>query len=78
MLSCNNLVAQSVMAVAGNVVLSVITDFTNEFRTVIDGNTNDHNLNELSGGVRISVVYHELGSQRTKGSAAPDTTNRMQ
>src|ERR1700749_1218620 len=44
----------------GNVVLSVITEFTNEFRTIIDGNTNDLSLNELSGGARISFVYHEL------------------
>ncbi|KAI6094524.1 P-loop containing nucleoside triphosphate hydrolase protein, partial [Pisolithus croceorrhizus] len=39
---------------SGNIVLSVITEFTNEFRTVIDGNTNDLSLNELSGGARIS------------------------
>ncbi|KAG8993744.1 vacuolar protein sorting-associated protein 1 [Tulasnella sp. JGI-2019a] len=45
---------------AGNVVLSVITEFTSEFRTVIDGNTNDLSLNELSGGARISYVFHEL------------------
>ena len=43
-----------------SVVLNVITEFTNEFRTVIDGNTNDLSLNELSGGARISFVYHEL------------------
>ena len=45
---------------SGNVVLSVITEFTSEFRTVIDGNTNELALNELSGGARISFVYHEL------------------
>jgi len=45
---------------AGNVVLSVITEFTSEFRTTIDGNTNDLSLNELSGGARISFVFHEL------------------
>ncbi|KAL1744179.1 Dynamin central region-domain-containing protein [Schizophyllum fasciatum] len=45
---------------SGNVVLNVITEFTNEFRTVIDGNTNDLSLNELSGGARISFVFHEL------------------
>lgn len=45
---------------SGNVVLSVITEFTSEFRTVIDGNTNDLSLNELSGGARISFVFHEL------------------
>ncbi|KAF9533510.1 Dynamin central region-domain-containing protein [Crepidotus variabilis] len=44
----------------GNVVLSVITEFTAEFRTTIDGNTNDLSLNELSGGARISFVFHEL------------------
>lgn len=43
-----------------NVVLGVITEFTSEFRTLIDGNTNDLSLNELSGGARISFVYHEL------------------
>ncbi|KAI0263720.1 VpsA protein [Gloeopeniophorella convolvens] len=43
-----------------SIVLNVITEFTNEFRTVIDGNTNDLSLNELSGGARISFVFHEL------------------
>lgn len=45
---------------SGNVILSVITEFTSEFRTTIDGNTNDLSLNELSGGARISFVFHEL------------------
>ena len=44
----------------GSVVLSTITDFTSEFRSAIDGNTNDLSLNELSGGARISFVFHEL------------------
>lgn len=51
---------------SGNVVLSVITEFTNEFRTVIDGNTNDLSLNELSGGARISFVFHELFNNGVK------------
>ena len=45
---------------SSSIVLSIITEFTNEFRTVIDGNTNDLSLNELSGGARISFVFHEL------------------
>ncbi|KAE9387554.1 hypothetical protein BT96DRAFT_1079633 [Gymnopus androsaceus JB14] len=45
---------------SGNVVLSVITEFTNEFRTVIDGNTNDLSLNEIPGGAHMSFVFHEL------------------
>ncbi|EJU05517.1 hypothetical protein DACRYDRAFT_19968 [Dacryopinax primogenitus] len=45
---------------SGNIVLSVITEFCTGFRTVLDGNTNDLSVNELSGGARISFVYHEL------------------
>lgn len=45
---------------SASVVLSVITDFCSEFRSAIDGNTNDLSLNELSGGARISFVFHEL------------------
>lgn len=52
---------------AGNVVLSVITEFCAEFRTTIDGNTNDLSLNELSGGARISFVFHELFNTGVKG-----------
>src|ERR1700761_230535 len=45
---------------SGNVVLSVITEFTSDFRAIIDGNMNDLSVNELSGGARISFVFHEL------------------
>ncbi|KAH9484095.1 vacuolar protein sorting-associated protein 1 [Psilocybe cubensis] len=45
---------------SGNIVLSVITEFTSEFRTTIDGNSNELSSNELSGGARISFVFHEL------------------
>ncbi|PCH38424.1 hypothetical protein WOLCODRAFT_136265 [Wolfiporia cocos MD-104 SS10] len=51
---------------SANVVLSVITEFCSEFRTAIDGNTNDLSLNELSGGARISFVFHELFNQGIK------------
>ncbi|CAL1703463.1 unnamed protein product [Somion occarium] len=51
---------------SSSVVLSVITDFCSEFRTTIDGNTNDLSLNELSGGARISFVFHELFNQGIK------------
>jgi replication fork clamp-binding protein CrfC len=50
----------------GSVVLSTITEFSSEFRTVIDGNTNDLSLNELSGGARISFVFHELFNNGVK------------
>lgn len=45
---------------SSGVVLSVITEFTSEFRSAIDGDTNDLSVNELSGGARISFVFHEL------------------
>ncbi|WFD27563.1 dynamin GTPase [Malassezia nana] len=51
---------------SGNVVLSIITDFCNEFRQVIDGNSNDLSVNELAGGARISFVFHELFSNGVK------------
>lgn len=50
----------------GNVILSIITDFCSEFRTSIDGNSGDLSLNELSGGARISFVFHELYSNGVK------------
>lgn len=51
----------------GSVVLSTITEFCAEFRTTIDGTTNDLSLNELSGGARISFVFHELFNNGVKG-----------
>ncbi|WFD36184.1 dynamin GTPase [Malassezia cuniculi] len=50
----------------GSVVLAIITEFCNEFRTVIDGNSNDLSVNELAGGARISFVFHELFSNGVK------------
>ncbi|KDN53360.1 putative VPS1-member of the dynamin family of GTPase [Tilletiaria anomala UBC 951] len=45
---------------SNNVILTIITEFCNEFRSVIDGNSNDLSVNELAGGARISFVFHEL------------------
>lgn len=50
----------SVLGNSSNMVLNVITEFCNEFRTVIDGNSQDLSSMELSGGARISFVFHEL------------------
>ncbi|KAJ3021616.1 vacuolar protein sorting-associated protein 1 [Thoreauomyces humboldtii] len=43
-----------------NIILNVITEFTNEYRTVIDGTSNEITSDELSGGARISFVFHEI------------------
>ncbi|RKO91257.1 Dynamin central region-domain-containing protein [Blyttiomyces helicus] len=43
-----------------NLILNIITEFTNEYRTIIDGTSNDISSDELSGGARISFVFHEI------------------
>ncbi|KAL7745980.1 vacuolar protein sorting-associated protein 1 [Sorochytrium milnesiophthora] len=42
-----------------NMILSVITEFCNDFRTNIDGTATEISTFELSGGARISFVFHE-------------------
>ncbi|GAA6006346.1 dynamin-like GTPase VPS1 [Rhodotorula paludigena] len=49
-----------------SVILGIITEFCGEFRTAIDGSSSDLALNELSGGARISFVFHELFSNGVK------------
>jgi vacuolar protein sorting-associated protein 1 len=49
-----------------NIVLNIITEFTNEWRTVLEGNNGELSSTELSGGARISFVFHELYSNGVK------------
>lgn len=51
---------------SASMVLNIITEFCTEFRTIIDGNSNDLSSFELSGGARISFVFHELYSNGVK------------
>lgn len=51
---------------SGNMVLQVITEFCADYRAALDGNISDLTLNELSGGARISFVFHELFNQGVK------------
>jgi vacuolar protein sorting-associated protein 1 len=51
---------------SSSVVLNIITEFTADFRSAIDGNINDLSLSELSGGARISFVFHELFNNGVK------------
>jgi len=51
---------------SSNIILNIITEFANEYRTVLDGNSSELSSNELSGGARISFVYHELYSNGIK------------
>lgn len=49
-----------------NIVLSTITEFCNEYRSILDGQGNDVSSLELSGGARISFVFHEIFSNGIK------------
>jgi dynamin 1-like protein len=56
----------SMLGNSANIVLNIITEFTNEWRTVLDGNNQELSSVELSGGARISFVFHELYSNGVK------------
>ncbi|KAK0636262.1 vacuolar protein sorting-associated protein 1 [Bombardia bombarda] len=56
----------SLLGNSTNIVLNIITEFTNEWRTVLDGNNTELSSTELSGGARISFVFHELYSNGVK------------
>lgn len=56
----------SMLGNSANIVLNIITEFTNEWRTILDGQSTDLSSTELSGGARISFVFHELYSNGVK------------
>lgn len=43
-----------------SIVLNMITDFTKEYVGILDGEAKDLSSQELSGGARISFVFHEI------------------
>ena len=51
---------------SANIILNIITEFSNEYRTILDGNSQDLSSSELSGGARVSFVFHELYSNGIK------------
>lgn len=56
----------SMLGNSANIVLNIITEFAQEYRTVLDGNNQELSSIELSGGARISFVFHELYSNGVK------------
>lgn len=56
----------SMLGNSGNIVLNIITEFSNEWRTVLEGNNTELSSMELSGGARISFVFHELYANGVK------------
>lgn len=47
-------------------LLSVITEFCSEFRTMLEGQSENLSSSELSGGARISFVFHEIFSSAVR------------
>merc|ERR1711977_277249 len=56
----------SMLGNSANIVLNIITEFSNEWRTVLEGNNTELSSVELSGGARISFVFHELYANGVK------------
>ena len=61
-----NQLGDSMLGNSANIVLQIITEFCNDYRTVLDGNSQELSSIELSGGARISFVFHELYSNGVK------------
>lgn len=61
-----NQLGDSMFGNSTNIVVQIITEFCNEYRTVLDGNNQELSSIELSGGARISFVFHELYSNGVK------------
>jgi dynamin 1-like protein len=56
----------SILGNPANIILNIITEFSNEYRTVLEGHSAELSSVELSGGARIAFVYHELYSNGVK------------
>jgi dynamin 1-like protein len=56
----------SLLGNSSNIVLNMITEFSNEYRSALEGKNQELSNIELSGGARISFVYHEIYSNGVK------------
>ncbi len=59
-------IGPSMLGNSANIVLNIINQFSLEYRTVLEGNSGELSSAELSGGARISFVFHELYSNGIK------------
>ncbi|KAI9787328.1 MAG: vacuolar protein sorting-associated protein 1 [Peltula sp. TS41687] len=57
---------ESMLGDSTNIVLNIIMEFCNEWRTVLDGKNQELPRIELSGGARISFVFHEIYANGVK------------
>ncbi|USW51069.1 Putative dynamin stalk domain, dynamin, GTPase region, GTPase effector domain-containing protein [Septoria linicola] len=61
-----NQLGDSILGNPANIILNIITEFSNEYRTVLEGHSAELSSVELSGGARIAFVYHELYNNGVK------------
>ncbi|GIZ47599.1 hypothetical protein CKM354_001068700 [Cercospora kikuchii] len=61
-----NQLGDSILGNPANIILNIITEFSNEYRTVLEGHSAELSSIELSGGARIAFVYHELYNNGVK------------
>src|ERR1700722_1088829 len=61
-----NQLGDSILGNPSSIILNLITEFCNEYRTVLEGNHQELSNIELSGGARISFVFHEPYSNGVK------------
>lgn len=63
----------SMLGSPANIILNMITEFSGDYKTLLEGSNVELSSNELSGGARISFVYHELYSNGVKAVDPFDT-----
>ena len=56
----------SMLGSPANIILNMITEFSNDYKSLLEGSNQELSSIELSGGARISFVYHELYSNGVK------------
>lgn len=56
----SSLGSETDMGTTSSIVLGMITDFSNEYSGILDGEAKELSSQELSGGARISFVFHEV------------------
>jgi replication fork clamp-binding protein CrfC len=61
-----NQLGDTLLGNPSNVILNLITEFSSEYRTVLEGKNGELSTMELSGGARISFVFHEVYSNGIK------------
>ena len=59
-------IGPSMLGNSTNIVLNIINQFSSEYRDVLEGKSGELSSAELSGGARISFVFHELYSNGVK------------